>query len=93
MVGSTSLESQLSQKFATEKTSLGEDIAVVQIDKSDGVAWRDEMFQQHARELVIKEYFFGDARRALSPQIQQVDFDSLLIYRVSPCQSPPLSSP
>lgn len=64
---------------------------MVHIDKSDGVAWKDEAFQQHARELIIKEYFFGDARRALSPQIQQVDFDNLLIYRVSPCTSTPAS--
>lgn len=84
VVGSTSLEAQLSRRFATEKTSLGEDITVVQVDKSDGVAWRDEPFQQHARELIIKEYFFGNTRRSLSPQIQQVEFDRVHIYRVSP---------
>lgn len=92
-MGSTALEDTLSNRFATEKTSLGEDITVVQIEKSDGVAWRDEAFQQHARELAIKEYFFGDARRSLSPQIQQVDFDSLIIYRVSSCMLPPLFIP
>jgi hypothetical protein len=55
------------------------------LDKSEGVAERGEMFLQHSREAVIKEYFFGDARRSLSPQIQQVDFDSVTIYKPSDC--------
>ncbi|PHH75563.1 hypothetical protein CDD80_2264 [Ophiocordyceps camponoti-rufipedis] len=81
VVGSTRMNAELSKRFATEKTSLGEPIHVILLDRSEGVVERDEAFMDHSREQVIKEYFFGDARRALSPQIQQVDFDSLVVYR------------
>lgn len=83
VLGSSSLEATLVKRFANEKTTLGEQIHVVQLDKSDGVAQRHSSFMQHTREACIKEYFFGDARRALSPQIQQVEFDSLTIFRIS----------
>ncbi|KAL6826478.1 Pre-mRNA cleavage complex II protein Clp1 domain-containing protein [Trichoderma camerunense] len=83
VVGSPKIHTQLSSRFATEKTSLGEAIQVVSIDKSDGVVERDESFLEQSREAVIKEYFFGDAKRTLSPQIQQVDFDSLVIYKLA----------
>lgn len=85
VLGSSQLHAELSKRFATEKTSLGEPINVVTLDKPDGVVVRDETFVQHAREAAIKDYFFGDARRTLSPQIQQVDFDSVVIYRQSDC--------
>lgn len=87
VVGSPKIHTQLSSRFATEKTSLGEAIQVVSIDKSDGVVERDESFLEQSREAVIKEYFFGDAKRTLSPQIQQVDFDSLVIYKLADCKS------
>jgi hypothetical protein len=83
VIGSPTLEQSMRSKFANETTSLGEEINIVQIEKPEGVAGPDEVFQQHAREQVIKEYFFGDARRTLSPQIQQMDFDGLVIYRTS----------
>ncbi|KAM0261497.1 hypothetical protein ACHAQJ_002178 [Trichoderma viride] len=83
VVGSTGLHRELSKRFASEKTSLGEPIQVVSVEASDGVAKREEAFLQHSREAAIKEYFFGDAKRTLSPQIQQVDFDSLVIYRLA----------
>ncbi|TQW03286.1 mRNA cleavage and polyadenylation factor IA/II complex [Cordyceps javanica] len=82
IVGTSGLNAEIAKRFATEKTSLGEPIQVITLDKSDGVVDRDEAFTEHSREAVIKEYFFGDARRTLSPQIQQVDFDSLVIYRL-----------
>ncbi|KAH7324695.1 Pre-mRNA cleavage complex II protein Clp1-domain-containing protein [Stachybotrys elegans] len=83
VLGSTRLNAELTKRFAEEKTSLGEPISVLMLDKSEGVVERGEHFLQHSREAVIKEYFFGDARRSLSPQIQQVDFDSLTIYKPS----------
>jgi hypothetical protein len=86
VVGSTGLHRELSNRFASEKTSLGEPIQVVSVDQSDGVVKRDEAFLQHSREATIKEYFFGDAKRTLSPQIQQVDFDSLVIYKLTDCK-------
>ncbi|KAL7925651.1 Pre-mRNA cleavage complex II protein Clp1 domain-containing protein [Trichoderma austrokoningii] len=83
VIGPASLHSEVSNRFANERTSLGEPIQVVSIDESDGVVKRDEASSQHAREAVIKEYFFGDAKRTLSPQIQQVDFGSLVIYKLA----------
>lgn len=83
--GSVNLNGELSRRFAEEKTSLGEPIQLVQLDKSDGAARRDPAFTQRIREAAIKEYFFGDARRTLSPQIQQVEFGSVSIYKLSDC--------
>lgn len=80
------MNAELTKRFAEEKTSLGEPINVILLDKSEGVVERDEAFLQQSREAAIKEYFFGDARRTLSPQIQQVDFDSLIIYKPSDCE-------
>ncbi|OAA56103.1 pre-mRNA cleavage complex II protein Clp1 [Cordyceps fumosorosea ARSEF 2679] len=82
VLGTSGLNGEIASRFATEKTSLGEPIQVITLDKSDGVVDREESFTEHCREAVIKEYFFGDVRRTLSPQIQQVDFDSLVIYRL-----------
>jgi polyribonucleotide 5'-hydroxyl-kinase len=86
VIGPASLHQEFSNRFANEKTSLGEPIQVISIDESDGVVKRDEAFAQHSREAVIKEYFFGDAKRTLSPQIQQVDFSSLVIYKLADCK-------
>lgn len=92
VLGTTRLNDELTKRFANEKTSLGEPIAVVFLDKSDGAIERSHGLVQHSREAVIKEYFFGDSRRTLSPQIQQVDFSGLVLYRVSDCR-PPISKP
>jgi hypothetical protein len=82
------MTAELSRRFSTERTSLGEPIHVIGLDRSEGVVERGEAFLESSRELIIKEYFFGDARRSLSPQIQQADFDGLVIYRASDCESP-----
>ncbi len=81
MLGSARLNQELTRRFASEKTSLGESIGVVMLDKSEGVVDRDRDALQLARESSIKEYFFGDPKRTLSPSTQQVDFDSLTIYK------------
>jgi len=39
-------------------------------------------FQKQTREAVLKEYFFGDSKRTLSPQTQQVNFNELAIYKI-----------
>lgn len=77
------MNAALLRRFGSERTSLGEPISVVHLDRSDGVVGRDEVFMQHWREAAIKEYFFGDTRRTLSPLIQQVDFDNVVIYKTS----------
>ncbi|QPH19068.1 hypothetical protein C2857_004221 [Epichloe festucae Fl1] len=83
VIGSTSMSAELSKRFASERTSLGEPINIIGLDRSEGVAERSEAFLESSREQAIKEYFFGDARKTLSPQIQQVDFDALVIYKAS----------
>lgn len=82
IMGSSPSSTELARRFSSEKTSLGEAISVVPLEKPDGVAIRSENWMQSAREAVIKEYFFGDTRRTLSPLIQQVDFDSIVIYKI-----------
>jgi polyribonucleotide 5'-hydroxyl-kinase len=75
------MNAELSRRFAAERTSLGEPIHVVLLDKSDGVVERDEGYMQQAQEASIKEYFFGDSRRTLSPFTHVVDFDNMVIYQ------------
>ncbi len=81
ILGSARLNQELTRRLAQEKTSLGETISVVMLEKSEGVVERDRDALQQAREASIKEYFFGDAKGTLSPYTQQVDYDSLTIYR------------
>lgn len=79
------MSNEFSKRFAGEQTSLGEPIHVIGLDRSTGAVERSEAFLEHAREQAIKEYFFGDARTTLCPQIQQVEFESLVIYKASEC--------
>lgn len=78
---SEKLTRDLTRRFENERTSLGEPITVVRIDKSKGVVERDEAYLRQMREAAIKEYFFGDVQRTLSPGTQMADFDSLAIFR------------
>jgi len=80
VIGSARLNQDLSRRFAQERTSLGEPISVVMLDKSDGVVERDREALQPAREAAVREYFFGAGRTTLSPHTQQVDFDALTVY-------------
>ena len=76
------LEQRLVGDAAT--TSTGEPIQVVQLDASDGVVARTDSIEQQQREACIKEYFFGDAKRTLSPYTQQVDGETLTVLRLPP---------
>ncbi|KAG7106265.1 mRNA cleavage and polyadenylation factor CLP1 like protein [Verticillium longisporum] len=82
VLGSSRINTELSRRFANERTGLGEQIHVIHLDRSEGVATRDEGYMQQACEASIREYFFGNIGRTLSPATQQVDFDSLTIYRL-----------
>ncbi|KAK6596099.1 pre-mRNA cleavage complex II protein [Botrytis cinerea] len=62
-------------------------ITLVRLDKSGGCVDRDDAFMQQMREATIKEYFFGDAKRTLSPHTQVVNFDELSIYKVKEAHS------
>lgn len=82
-VGSEPIVAELTRRLAGQKTSLGEDISVVGLDKSGGVAERDASFMQRVREGAIKEYFFGDAKRTLSPGTQNIAFEAVTVWRVA----------
>ncbi|KAG8167884.1 hypothetical protein KVR01_003573 [Diaporthe batatas] len=82
VLGSPKIHTELQKRFAREKTTLGEPIASVLLDQSHGVVERDEGWMKLMQEAAIKEYFFGDSKRTLSPFSQQVDFDSVAIYRI-----------
>lgn len=90
VLGSARMNAELVRRFSQEKTSLGEPIGVVMLDKSEGVVERDELFMQLSQEAAVKEYFFGDAKRTLSPFTQQVDFDGVFIYKAPERKRPPL---
>jgi len=82
VLGSERLHSEMLRRFSAYRTSNGESITLVKLDKSGGCVDRDEQFMLQSRERSIKEYFFGDLKRTLSPHTQQVSFDELSIYKV-----------
>ncbi|EXF86400.1 pre-mRNA cleavage complex II protein Clp1 [Colletotrichum fioriniae PJ7] len=82
VLGSASLNAEISKRFSTERTSLGENYSILLLEKSEGVVERDVGYTQQACEASIKEYFFGSIGQTLSPATQQVDFDSLAIYKL-----------
>ncbi|KAJ2904756.1 putative pre-mrna cleavage complex ii protein clp1 protein [Zalerion maritima] len=76
-----SIVKRVQERFRFEKTSLGEQVRVVQVDRDPGAVVRDEAFMRCEREAGIKEYFFGDMNRTLSPFTQMVEFDGLVVWR------------
>ncbi|KAK1484561.1 pre-mRNA cleavage complex II protein Clp1 [Colletotrichum tamarilloi] len=82
VLGSPSLNAEITKRFSTERTSLGENYSILLLEKSEGVVERDVGYTQQACEASIKEYFFGSIGQTLSPATQQVDFDSLAIYKL-----------
>lgn len=88
VLGSDRMAADLERRLAGEKTSLGESIDVVSLAKWQGVAKRDEQFLKRSREASIKEYFFGDTKRTLSPSTQSVSFDDVAIFRAPDGSSP-----
>lgn len=89
VLGSAQLNADLQNHLSQTTTRHGERTAVLMLDKSDGVVERDEGFMQQVREVAIKEYFFGDARRTLSPFTLQVDFADVTIYKIPERKYPP----
>lgn len=86
VLGSGHLNAELQKSLGPMRTSLGDPITVVQLDKSEGVVERDGAFMQQMREAAIKEYFFGDAKMTLSPATQQVDFNAVTIFKMPDCE-------
>lgn len=81
VLGSPALYTELQRRLEKEKTPHGETITVLDFNKSDGVAARDKDHMKFSREAAIKEYFFGDAKRTLSPFTQSVGFDEVAIFK------------
>jgi polyribonucleotide 5'-hydroxyl-kinase len=71
------------RRFDGTKTSNDENITVIKLSKSGGCVDRDEIFLKQTRQAAIREYFFGEANRTLSPHTQQVDFGQLLVYKIT----------
>ncbi|KAL1837572.1 hypothetical protein VTK73DRAFT_4656 [Phialemonium thermophilum] len=82
VLGSARLNVELQRRYAQGKTRSGQPITVVLLDKSEGVVERDEAFMQQVAEGAIREYFYGNAKRTLSPVIQQVDFGVVAIFKI-----------
>lgn len=83
VLGSAGLHAELQRRLEGEKTMHGEAITMVLLDKSDGVVERDKDFSKLSREAAIKEYFFGDSKRTLSPFTQSVSFDDVAVFKAS----------
>ncbi|KAL2267164.1 hypothetical protein VTJ83DRAFT_4441 [Remersonia thermophila] len=81
VVGSPDVHAALQRAWGSNKTLYGEPVTFLHLDKSDGVVPRDYEFAKFTREAAIKEYFFGDAKRTLSPFTQSVGFDDLAIFK------------
>lgn len=86
VLGSQSAEVTLKKKFHGEKTSLGDVINVVGLDKPDGVVTNDPAWLLACQHAAIKEYFYGDSKTSLSAPKQMVDFDAVTIFRIPECK-------
>ncbi|KAK1775950.1 Pre-mRNA cleavage complex II protein Clp1-domain-containing protein [Copromyces sp. CBS 386.78] len=81
VLGSEQLKTELGQRFASEKTTFGEPITVLGLNKSDGAVQIDKGWRQKSTETAIKEYFFGGIKARLSPFTQSASFDELVVFK------------
>ncbi|POS83130.1 hypothetical protein EPUL_003438 [Erysiphe pulchra] len=82
VLGSERLHSEMHRRFSSLKTSSGDLIALVKLDKSGGCVDRDEEFLKQSRESSVKEYFFGGPNSTLSPHTLQINFDEISIFKI-----------
>ncbi len=82
VLGSERLYSEMVRRFDGTRASTDEVIRVVKLAKSGGCVDRDEAYMKQLRQAQIRDYFFGDAKRTLSPHTQIVAFSQLVIYKV-----------
>ncbi|KAI9827179.1 MAG: Cleavage polyadenylation factor subunit clp1 [Thelocarpon impressellum] len=82
VLGSERLYSDMVKRFDGSRISTDETITVLKLAKSGGCVDRDDAFLRQARQAQVREYFFGDARRTLSPHTQQVDFGQVTVYKI-----------
>lgn len=81
-LGSERLYSDMARRFENKKDGV-EKVTVVKLPKSGGVVDRDEGFLKESRQRAVREYFFGEPKRTLSPFTMTVDMDDLVCYRIS----------
>lgn len=89
VMGSERLHSDMLRRFDGQKTSTDETITVVKLDKSGGCVDREDTFMEQTREAYLKQYFFGDFKRTLSPHFQQIEFKDLTIFKIRERKSTP----
>lgn len=82
VLGSERLHSEMQRRFSAYRTSLGNSITLVKLDKSGGCVDRDDQYMQQSSEAAIKEYFFGDTKSTLSPHTQSISFDDVAVYKI-----------
>jgi polyribonucleotide 5'-hydroxyl-kinase len=82
VLGSERLHSELQRRFSSYTGTAGEPLTVIKLDKSGGCVDRDEAFTKESREDAIREYFFGDLKRTLSPHPRNVNFDEVVVYKI-----------
>ncbi|KAL8987935.1 MAG: hypothetical protein Q9177_002921 [Variospora cf. flavescens] len=80
--GSERLYSDMLRRFQGQRMGTDVTTTVIKLDRSGGSVNRDEEHLQRHRQAQVREYFFGDAKVALSPHTQQVDFSQFTIYKI-----------
>lgn len=84
ILGSERLHNDMVRRFGNNK---GDAITLCRLDKSGGCVDRDNEFMKNTQELSIRDYFFGDLKRTLSPHTQQFTFDEVVIYQIRTANS------
>lgn len=57
-------------------------VRVIKVPKSGGCVEKDPAFVAALQQLSIRQYFYGEFRRVLSPHNVTVDFSQLTVYRI-----------
>lgn len=78
VLGSERLYSDMVRRFEDRQGA----VTVVKLAKSGGCVDRDEAFMRTARETAIREYFFGEPKRTLSPYTLTVGLNEVNLWRV-----------
>ena len=86
VLGSERLYSDMCRRFQDRPRN---PVAVVKLQKSGGCVDREEAFMKQVRETAIREYFFGEPKRTLSPYTMTVGLDDVKVWRVGTGTSPP----
>lgn len=79
VLGSERLYSDMCRRFEDRPQN---PVAVVKLQKSGGCVDREEAFMKQGRETAIREYFFGEPKRTLSPYTMTAGFDDMHVWRV-----------